>query len=363
MLVDDQPRSRVLANAYRMDLEQAGIGHGRHGFVVQLEGLSPFEPHTLALQREDDGSDIPGSPIVLPPTPRFDTEAQDYVAAMLPDAADDAELLARARFLAQQADRLLQLRSDRRSGRADLFAPRHFRVRWSGRDAAPPPGPAPRALVIDDAMPAQRRDAGSQAIVSHMRSLQRLGYSVVFVPANTVGGPAAAELTETGIAVCHAPWTGSVEEVLRREPGGFALVYVHRVSNTRYLPLIRHYQPRARVIYSVADLHHVRFARQAEVEQRPELLDISKRVRLAELSAANAVDGVITHSSFEAALLKRDLPNARVHLVPWAVEPRPTTVPFSERRGMAFIGSYSHPAQSGRRLVAGSGRDARRPRA
>ncbi len=341
--VDGQPASRVLANAYRPDLEQASIGVGRHGFVVALGGLSPFEPHTVSLSREEDGAPIPGSPVTIPPLQRFDAEAQDALAAMLPDAASEEDLLVRATFLAQQADRLLQLYADRQAGRADPFAQRRFRARWSGRDALPRPGAERRVLVIDDTMPALDRDAGSHAIVSHMLSLRRLGLEVVFAPADTRGGGAAAALSDLGIAVCHAPWAGSVEEVLRREAGGFAFVYLHRVSSTRYLPLVRHHQPRARLVYSVADLHHLRYARQAVVEHRPELAELGRRVRIAELSAASGVDVVITHSSFEAALLRRELPRARVHVVPWAVPSRPVARPFGERRGLAFIGSYGHP--------------------
>jgi hypothetical protein len=48
----------------------------------------------------------------------------------------------------------------------------------------------------------------------------------------------------------------------------FDLVYLHRISNaSKYLTLARHYFPRARLIYSVADLHHVRFARQTSDAQ------------------------------------------------------------------------------------------------
>ncbi len=43
-----------------------------------------------------------------------------------------------------------------------------------------------RALVIDHAFPTPWADAGSNAVVSHMRALQELGYLVSFVP----GGPA-----------------------------------------------------------------------------------------------------------------------------------------------------------------------------
>ena len=340
--VDGEPVSRVLANVYRQDLEQAGIGNGRHGFLLKLEGLSPAVTHTIRVAREDDGEDVPGSPALVPPTMRFDAEMQDYLAKMLPDAQTDDELVLRAGFLAQQADRLLQLRADRRTNRADRTGHRQFRARWSGRGGAAEPERPPRALVIDDVMPDANRDAGSQAIISHMRSLQRLGYAVTLAPATMGGGPDMAALEALGISCCCAPWCASVEEVLRREQAGFALVYLHRGGNARYLPLIRHHQPRARVVYSVADLHHLRLARQAEVEQRPELLEASQRVRAAELSAARFVDCVITHSSFEAALIKRDLPQARVHVVPWSVPARPTAVHWSARRGLAFIGSYGH---------------------
>ena len=340
--VDDEVVSRVLANVYRQDLEQAGFGNGRHGFLLKLEGLPPTSTHTVRVSREDDSTDVPGSPIVIPATLRFDAEMRDHLATMLADAETDEELSERAAFLAQQADRLLQLRADRRSNRPDRTGHRQFRARWSGRGGAAEPERPQRVLVIDDTTPNANRDAGSQAVISHIRSLQRLGYAVVFAPANMDGGPDVVALESMGVACCCAPWSGSVEEVLRREAGGFALVYLHRGGNARYLPLIRHFQPSARVVYSVADLHHLRLARQAEVEQRPELTEASQRVRAAELSAARFADSVITHSSHEAALLKRDLPDAKIHVVPWHVPVRPTTVPWSERRGLAFIGSYGH---------------------
>ena len=342
VMVDGAPVSRVLANTYRQDLEQAGLGTGRHGFLLKLEGLSPTQPHTVRVTRETDGADVPGSPVVIPPGLRFDAEMRDHLARMLTDAETDEDLAMRAAFLAQQADRLLQLRADRRANRPDRTGHRQFRARWSGRGSAGEPERPPRALIIDDVLPDPNRDAGSQALISHIRSLQRLGYAVTIAPATMEGGPDVAALEALGVSCCCSPWCASVEEVLRREAAGFTLIYLHRGGNARYLPIIRHHQPRARVIYSVADLHHLRLARQAEVEQRPELAEASQRVRAAELSAARYVDGVITHSSFEAALLRRDLPDAKVHTIPWSVVPRPTAVPFAERRGLAFIGSYGH---------------------
>ena len=341
--IDGRVTARTLANLYRSDLENAGIGTGRYGFALKLEGVSPLEPHSFELVREADDIPLPGTPRTIPASPELNDALQEHLVQLLSHAESEETFKHWAAFLAQQADRLLQRRADVASNKPHPTAPREFRVRWSGRGPAPDPDPAPRALIIDESLPVASRDAGSQAMVSHMRSLQRLGFKVVLAPSDMKGGAAAEVLEAAGITCCCTPWCASVEEVLRREHNGFALIYIHRGTNTRYLSLIRHYQPRARVVYSVADLHHVRLARQAEVEERPELLEASKRVRAVELAAVRFVDGVITHSSYEQAIIEREVPNARVHLVPWSIEARPTLQPWAERRGLAFIGSYSHP--------------------
>ena len=333
---------RTLANLYRADLEKAGFGSGRHGFALKLENVTPFQAHSLEVVREEDDAPMPGTPRAIPASPDLTEELQDQLVSLLAHAESDETLRSWAAFLAGQADKLLQRRADIASNKPSPTAPREFRVRWSGRGPAPGPSPAPRALVIDETLPSVDRDAGSRAILSHVGSLQRLGFGVTFAPSDMKGGEAVAALEKAGVACCCAPWCASVEEVLRRESGGFALVYIHRGTNTRYLSLIRHYQPRARILYSVADLHHLRLARQAEVEERPELLEAARRVRAVELGAARFVDSVITHSTLEQALILKELPGAKVHVVPWSIPPRPTLAPFEARTGVAFVGSYGH---------------------
>ena len=105
---------------------------------------------------------------------------------------------------------------------------------------------------------------------------------------------------------------------------------------------MRDTQRRARLVYGVADLYHLRTARQAEVEGRADLAAYAEHLRVLELNAARASDAVITHSPHEAAILRTHLPPERVHVVPWAVAPRPVAVPFAARRGLAFVGGYRH---------------------
>ncbi len=141
----------------------------------------------------------------------------------------------------------------------------------------------------------------------------------------------------------RAPYYGSIEEVLRRQAGEFDLVYLHRVANAaKYGELIRQHNPKARQIFSVADLHHVRFARQASAEDRPELLARSRWLRFVEYVAAVSADAVFSHSPQEADALAKQVPGGKIHVVRWSVPVRPPSRPFAERSGLAFIGGYSH---------------------
>jgi glycosyltransferase involved in cell wall biosynthesis len=202
-----------------------------------------------------------------------------------------------------------------------------------------------RASVIDDWLPRLGRDAGSTAILSHFRSLQRLGYRVSIVAALEFDGPAAdrAALDAIGVMCCCSPDYGWVEEVLQRQAGEFDVIYLHRVANAaKYGELVRHHCPKARLVYSVADLHHLRLARQAAAEDRPELIGMARRFQLLEFTAAFLSDRVITHSAEEAKLLKAQVGAAKAHTVRWSACANPTAVPFARRHGIAFIGYYEH---------------------
>ena len=322
--VDGRVVGRCLADRPRDDLVREGIGHGRHGFDFAFPGgsLPALDRCTVTVRREGDGAVLPGSPRALDPITLFDEDLQERLARALVEPVDQDEAERRLTFLMDQVQRL--------------------RLAHADRHALPATAPnRRRALVIDTVMPATGRDAGSNAIRSHMRSLQRLGYAVTFVSTDLWADGAALEAE--GITCCLHPWYATVEEVLRRHAGAFALVYLHRVDTAgRYMQLVRDTQRSARLVYSVADLHHLRTARQAEIEGRTDLAAYAEHLRLLELTAARTADAVITHSTHEAEILRRHVPSERVHVVPWAVSLRPTGVPIAERRGIAFIGGYAH---------------------
>ncbi|GEN63631.1 glycosyltransferase [Acetobacter oeni] len=335
--------ARIVANGRRPDVAQAGFGTGQCGFDMMLPvPLSPLTRHVIEVRREADGALLPGSPAVLEVADSFDPaleEALERAVTSLRSVEDQERVLS---FLLTQADRVARQRADRLSGRSDRE--RERRLRLAGLpDGAPVM--AKRALVIDSRLPAVARDAGSCAVLSHMRVLLSLGYAVSFAAADEMDrdGVDAEALRAEGVTVFRAPFDASVEDVLRRQEGSFDLVYLHRESvATRYLALARQLQPGARMVYSVADLHYLRLQRQGEVQERPELLAQARRVRLAECTAAWSADVVLTHSSVEAEILRRAVPEADVRCVPWAVETAAVVPGFEDRRGVVFFGDYSH---------------------
>jgi hypothetical protein len=351
ILVDDGLAARVLANRHRPDLAAAGIGDGRHGFRFEFpDSLSSGERHIVRVCREADGSDLAGSPVVLEPVSPTDKPAHEALADIDLAALSDDALARGIELTAEHLDNAVQLLADRQTGRAARREHRLFVERWRRRGARkgrPDSGmPARRALIIDDRLPEPQRDAGSAVILSHIRCLQRLGFEVSFAASLDLAEADAdrGSLDRLGVAWCGRPFYSSVEEVLRRQEGEFDLIYLHRVANAaKYAELARRHFPKARQIYSVADLHHVRIGRQAAAEDRPELSPLANRLRLMEFTAAALADAVITHSSEEAKSLAAQIGAAKVYTVRWSAAVRPTTTPFAKRRGIAFVGGYGHP--------------------
>jgi GT2 family glycosyltransferase/glycosyltransferase involved in cell wall biosynthesis len=203
-----------------------------------------------------------------------------------------------------------------------------------------------RVLFIDETTPTPDEDAGSVAALSHMRAMQRLGAKVTFVPADNMAhlGSITENLQRVGIEVLHAPWYWSAEEVVRKRGAEFDAVYLHRYVNAfKYAGVLRAAMPRAKLIYSVADLHHLRLEREAALTGSPEVAAKAAELKQRELAAIATVDQVIVHSSHEGEYLSGVVEEARLNVIPWVVPARPSLRGFAERRDVTFLSGYRHP--------------------
>jgi glycosyltransferase involved in cell wall biosynthesis len=272
--------ARVVADRYRADLAAAGVGTGRHGFELYFcAGLARDKPHDLHVRRVQGGAALGQSPVALPPV-----------------------ALGRRRTVTAIA--------------------------------------AKTALVLDTRWPDVSRDAGSNAVLSHIAALLALGYTVELLATEDPASKAPSRLAKRGI---NTPQFPAVEALLRARGAAYDVVYMHRLAVAGpYGALVATLCPDAKRIFSLADLQHLRLHRQAAAELDYALAAKSRDLRAREITAMRMADSVITHSAAEAAYLRNLCPGIDLHVVPWHVPPRQPAA-SDARHGIAFIGSYEHP--------------------
>ncbi|MBR0560813.1 glycosyltransferase, partial [Neokomagataea sp. TBRC 2177] len=75
-------------------------------------------------------------------------------------------------------------------------------------------------------------------------------------------------------------------------------------------------------VYNIADLHCLLVLRQAHIQQRPELVNESNRLKSLEFRAMTHADVTLKHSAVEEEIIRRELPGISVLTVPWAMSVR-----------------------------------------
>ena len=74
---------RVVADNHRPDLEQAGIGNGCHAFSFEFPaGAISSEFHFIRILQEQDGAEVPGSPLTLKASQTFEVVIQALTGAV-----------------------------------------------------------------------------------------------------------------------------------------------------------------------------------------------------------------------------------------------------------------------------------------
>lgn len=326
---------RVAASGLTIDTlgSKAAIGHGAHVSRMAFRVMRRAEDLPLNALMADRGR--------LERIGGWASAARlsDYAGSHLAFAMRDAggQTLVQAAAEAVLAGPILGLAA-RGRGRPMFLA------RWSGTlkplgDTAPEPKVA---LVIDEHLPAPDEDAASVAVLSHATALRRLGYEVEFIAAapSREDASRAGALRARGIAA-HDDVDNPVQFLGSRK-GQFDLVYLHRFHVAD--PLIgevRATQPEARLMFSLADLHHLRDERARQITGKPDEAAVAA-TRAAELRCIAGADVTLTHSTFEQAYLREAMPDARVATVLWHVPAAKGEVSLEGREGLCFLGNFHH---------------------
>jgi glycosyltransferase involved in cell wall biosynthesis len=333
--------AKILANILRPDVRRAGYGDGRCGFSITLPAPLPaLQRHEISVRPARAAGFLTGSPQIIDPGVTHDLLYTGGLGNLLDAAVKGAKSHIELNMLGQAlecAARNIQSATSK----ADFL----------GASARTPATltKTRTVLVIDNAWPTVDHDAGSNAVMSHILAFLELGCAVAFCASS--GSPKSASeqagfmtLRALGVA-CHGEDGKPPEVVIRGlDLASVHIVYVHRLATaSSYIALVRQHLRAAKVIYSIADLHHLRILRQGAVMDRPDLVLKAKSIKAAEFFAIQLADCIITHSSYEATYLREELPFANVHVITWNVEAAHRPPQKAESKDIAFIGPASHP--------------------
>ncbi|MGO4223525.1 glycosyltransferase [Lysobacter sp. TAF61] len=202
-----------------------------------------------------------------------------------------------------------------------------------------------RVLIIDSATPRPDRDSASLRMVNLMHLLLDEGAHVTFVPADlNHAGADTQRLQQLGVQVWYAPFFGTPTRWIRDHGHRFDTVVVCRHYVLReWLPLLRKYAPKARLVFDTVDLHYLRERRGAELASDPALMRASERTRTLELDMIARSDAILVVSEVERTLLARDAPAAKVDILSNLHHVHGRGQDFEQRRNLVFVGGFRHP--------------------
>ena len=237
-----------------------------------------------------------------------------------------------------------------------LVNERNFFTRWKGtlqkhRPNAVQPehekerSVSKRLLVIDAVTPTPDRDAGSVATLEMIKTFQRLGWRVTFIPEDNFAYlPETRRLMRIGVECVYWPHYRNMEHFISERGDEFDAVLMFRVTTTRkHLELVQRSMEGVPVLYHVADLHHLREQREAELKGDREMMRRSKVTKRDEFAAISSADVTIVHSDHEKQVILEEDPGAEVYVFPWIISTRVETVSPSAREDIIFIGGFRHP--------------------
>lgn len=202
-----------------------------------------------------------------------------------------------------------------------------------------------RVLVVDHCTPTPDQDAGSVIIINLLFLLREMDFQVTFIPEDNFlyMHKYTDALQRAGIEVLYAPFVTSVDQHLKEFGERYNLAFLIRpVVVERHIRSIRKYCPQAKVLFHTVDLHYLRMSREAALHPDQAEQKAAVEMKQRELAAIRASDASIVVSHAELELLRLELPDAKIHLLPLIMDIQGLNKPFSSRRDIVFVGGYQH---------------------
>ena len=220
-----------------------------------------------------------------------------------------------------------------------------YQVKGEDVDAAKDRRATRRVLILDHCTPAPDQDSGSIDVYNIMFLLREMDFQVTFIPEdNFCYMPQYTEaLQRIGIEALFEPHVISVKQHLKEYGSRYDLVFMFRVGVVeRHIKAVREYCKKTKVIFNTVDLHYLRLEREAKLLNDDEKMRVAREIKNAEHAAIRAVNVATVISEEELKLLKPDLPDANLYLMPFFRNVPGSSKGFAGRRDIVFVGGYQH---------------------
>lgn len=204
-----------------------------------------------------------------------------------------------------------------------------------------------RALICSTRMPESDRECGSKRVFDLLQCLRGAGWSVTYVAQQADRRDRYAALLRQAGVPAYVGLDTLSERFLTEARFDLAVLAFWHVAE-RCLPPLRRFSPYTRVIVDSIDVHFLRNARGAFRPGQGSSLVQGLASRFGdefsrELNAYAAADVVLAVSQKETDLIGDLLADTEVAAwVPLCEELPPSPIPFADRKGILFVGSFWH---------------------
>jgi len=207
---------------------------------------------------------------------------------------------------------------------------------------------AKRALVCAPRMPEYDRESGSKRIYDLIECLREGGWEVSFAAENARSGERYIRVLQQRGVATYAGFDSLTEKTIAVSGFDIAIFAFWYIGELQ-IPTIRRVSPATRIIVDSIDLHFLRDTRRGfrkSIEDRPSGVlgpDYASEM-IREMNVYAAADAVLTVSQKEADLINDLIGDPTLAFsVPDSEVLDASAVPFSERKGILFIGNLRHP--------------------
>ncbi len=203
-----------------------------------------------------------------------------------------------------------------------------------------------KLLYIELKVPETKADSGSIDAFNYMRAMVHAGIEVTFAAYLTPikDSVNVKKVIDLGINIIHGP-ADDLDDWIKTQADSFDYVVVSRPEiGKRLLSQGRAWCSKSRLIYNTVDLHHVRFATQAVIENNDSLAEQARAMKDDELRYCSEADAVVVVSLEEkSTLIEAGVITAEKILVwPLLRDIEGRAKGHQGRNGIVFIGGFSH---------------------